>query len=152
MPTWNHQNLPTEIHKAVAAGKFQKDSTSAEKIIFGAASLFLDGSQNYSATPASPHWALPPLPLNKLSSGHPDQEGLRNLVFSALFRAWMYCTDQYPTINNKNYPATPFVIFAEPFLLGLGIGKIEDHLEEFRAFRKKSYIEAGMKIIRGKVE
>ena len=41
-------------------------------------------------------------------------------------------------INNKGYPATKFVVFAEQIFALLGIGKIEDHLEEFQSFRAQS--------------
>ena len=91
------------------------------------------------------------LPLAINAVGHPDEAGLRNIVFSTLFRAWMLGKGAYPTINNKNHPASSFVIFAEPILRGLGIGKIEDHLEEFRSFRKKAFIDSEFEVNRGRV-
>ena len=92
-----------------------------------------------------------PLPTNSLLRGRQDDSLLRDYIFSALFRAWMIGMDQYPRINNKGYPATPFVIFSDYVLQRLGIGKIEDHLEEFRSRRKKLMTDSGFKVVRGKV-
>ena len=63
---------------------------------------------------------------------------LRNLLIAELFRSWQLAFNQTPVINNKDYPATKFVVFAEQIFYLLGIGKIEDHLEEFQSFRAKS--------------
>jgi len=92
-----------------------------------------------------------PLPTNSLLRGRQDDSLLRDYIFSALFRAWMIAMDQYPRINNKGYPATPFVIFSDYVLQRLGIGKIEDHLEEFRSRRKKLMTDSGFKVVREKV-
>ena len=83
--------------------------------------------------------------------GRQDDFLLRAYVFSALFRAWMIGFDEYPRINKKRKSATQFVIFADFVLHRLGIGKVEDHLEKFRSYRKKLLIESGFKIVRGKV-
>jgi hypothetical protein len=83
--------------------------------------------------------------------GRQDDFLLRAYVFSALFRAWMIGFDVYPSINNKHKSATQFVIFADFVLHRLGIGKVEDHLEQFRSYRKKLLIESGFKVVRGKV-
>ena len=83
--------------------------------------------------------------------GRQDEALLRAYVFAALFRVWMIGFDEYPKINNKGSAASPFVIFAETVLQRLGIGKIEDHLEEFRSYRKKVFIASGVTVIRGKV-
>ena len=83
--------------------------------------------------------------------GRQDEALLRADVFAALFRVWMMGFDEYPKINNKGYATTPFVIFAETVLQRLGIGKIEDHLEEFRSYRKKLFVDSGFRVIRGKV-
>ncbi|QWE27500.1 hypothetical protein [Polynucleobacter sp. AP-Ainpum-60-G11] len=86
-----------------------------------------------------------------LARGRQDETLLRAYIFSALFRAWMIGFDQYPKINNKGYPATNFVNFADYVLKRIGIGKAEDHLEEFRSYRKKILIASGFKVVRGKV-
>jgi hypothetical protein len=83
--------------------------------------------------------------------GRQDDFPLRAYVFAALFRAWMIGFDEYPKVNNKGGSATPFVIFADFVLHRLGIGKVEDHLEEFRSYRKKLFINSGFKVVRGKV-
>jgi len=73
-----------------------------------------------------------------LPKGQRDETMLRNLLISELFRSWQLTFNQTPVINNKGFPATKFVVFAEQIFALLGIGKIEDHLEEFQSFRAKS--------------
>jgi hypothetical protein len=83
--------------------------------------------------------------------GRQDESLLRAYLFSALFRAWMIGFNEYPKINNKGYSATAFVTFADFVLQRLSIGKAEDHLEEFRSYRKKVLVASGFKVVRGKV-
>ena len=73
-----------------------------------------------------------------LPKGQRDETMLRNLLIAELFRSWQLAFNQTPVINNKDYSATKFVVFAEQIFYLLGIGKIEDHLEEFQSFRAKS--------------
>ena len=73
-----------------------------------------------------------------LPKGQRNETMLRNLLISELFCSWQLAFNQTPVINNKDYPATKFVVFAEQVFYLLGIGKIEDHLEEFQSFRAKS--------------
>lgn len=73
-----------------------------------------------------------------LPKGQRDETMLRNLLIAELFRTWQLALNEVPAINNKDYPATKFVVFAEQIFYLLGIGKIEDHLEEFQSFRAKS--------------
>jgi hypothetical protein len=73
-----------------------------------------------------------------LTKGQRDETMLRHLLIAELFRSWYLAFDEVPAINNKSYPATKFVVFAEQIFYLLGIGKIEDHLEEFQSFRAKS--------------
>jgi len=74
-----------------------------------------------------------------LPKGQRDETMLRNLLVAELFRSWQLAFNQTPVINNKGYPATKFVVFAEQIFALLGIGKIEDHLEEFQSFRAQSF-------------
>lgn len=87
----------------------------------------------------------------KRGKGRPSEELPRALLIAGLFRAWMVAFQKYPKINNKNYPLSPFVRFATPILMREGIGKIEDHLEEFRAYRKKCMVDSGFQVVRGAV-
>ncbi len=73
-----------------------------------------------------------------LPNGQRDETMLRNYLIAELFRSWIWAHEEVPVINNKDYPATPFVIFAEQIFYILGIGKIEGHLEEFQSFRANS--------------
>ncbi len=87
----------------------------------------------------------------KRVKGRPSEELPRALLIAGLFLAWMRAFKEYPKINNKNYPLSPFVRFATAILMREGIGKIEDHLEEFRAYRKKCMIDSGFEVVRGAV-
>lgn len=87
----------------------------------------------------------------KRSRGRPSEELPRALLIAGLFRTWLVAFQEYPKINNKNYPLSPFVRFATAILMREGIGKIEDHLEEFRAYRKKCMIDSGFQVVRGVV-
>lgn len=149
MRTWNKNNLKDKVGKAVDAGKFQQKTAAIEKLVYGAALIFLN--KDTSNLPGQSFVGLHRLPVNPVNKGRPDERVLRTIVFASLFRAWMLGKNSYPTINNKNYPPSQFVVFAEPILWGLGIGKTEDHLEEFRSVRKKVLEDGGFKVIRGKV-
>lgn len=74
-----------------------------------------------------------------LPNGQRDETMLRHFLNSQLYRVWELGYEEEPIINNKDHPATPFVIFAEKLYDQLGIGKIEDHLEEFQSFRVKAF-------------
>ena len=87
----------------------------------------------------------------KRGKGRPSEALVRDLLIAGLFRAWMVGFQEYPKINNKNYPLSPFVRFATAILTREGIGKIEDHLEEFRAYRKKCMTDSGFQVVRGAV-
>ncbi len=87
----------------------------------------------------------------KRGKGRPSEAMLRALLISGVFRAWTAAFHKYPTINNKNYPLSPFVRFATAILMREGIGKIEDHLEEFRTHRKKCMVNSGFQVVRGAV-
>jgi hypothetical protein len=87
----------------------------------------------------------------KRGKGRPSEAMLRALLISGVFRAWAAAFRKYPTINNKNYPLSAFVRFATAILMREGIGKIEDHLEEFRAYRKKCMVDSGFQVVRGAV-
>jgi hypothetical protein len=80
-----------------------------------------------------------------LPIGQRDEAMLRNYVIAELVRSWVLAYEEVPVINNKGYPATKFVVFAEQILNLLGIGKIEDHLEEFQSFRAQSLKKSGIK-------
>lgn len=87
----------------------------------------------------------------KRGKGRPSEELPRTLLIAGLFRAWLVAFKKYPKINNKNYPLSPFVRFATAILMREGIGKIEDHLEEFRTYRKKCMVDSGFQVVRGAV-
>lgn len=79
-----------------------------------------------------------------LPNGQRDETLLRHYLIASLFRIWVLEHGQVPTINNKGYPATPFVRFADQIFGLLNIGKVDDHLEEFQSYRKKQFKESGL--------
>lgn len=84
--------------------------------------------------------------------GPRDKKEIRMYLLSQIYYAWVVGFRDYPKINNKNYPDSSFVIFAESILLGEGVARIHTNLEEFRSYRKKQLEASGFKVIRGKVQ
>ena len=83
--------------------------------------------------------------------GRPSEALLRAYLLAGLFYAWLEAFGEYPKINNKYHHLTPFVHFVWAILQREGMGKIHQHLEEFRSFRKKAMAEAGFRMVRGVV-
>ncbi len=88
----------------------------------------------------------------KRSRGRPSLKDERNFLISELFRAWMIGFDRYPIINNKIHGPSKFVKFCEPIMRREGIGRVLEHLEQFRAYRKREMQKSGFRVTRGKVE
>ena len=84
--------------------------------------------------------------------GPKDKKEIRMYLLSQIHYAWVVGFRAYPNINNKSYPDSPFVIFAESILLGEGVARIHTNLEEFRSYRKKQLEASGFKVVRGKVK
>ena len=144
------KNIRRELRRHIASSNIPFDKRrQIEDLLVRAIRYFrVMRSSRQKSIPQSP---ANPLPINPLLRGRQDDSLLRDYIFSALFRAWMIGMDQYPRINNKGYPATQFVIFSDYVLQRLGVGKVEDHLEEFRSRRKKLMTDSGFKVVRGKV-
>ncbi len=83
--------------------------------------------------------------------GPKDKKEIRMYLLSQIHYAWVVGFKTYPNINNKSYPDSPFVIFAESILLSEGVSRIHTNLEEFRSYRKKQLEASGFKVVRGKV-
>ena len=129
-----HNNISTDIQQIVKSSKFPQHS---QKIINLIEDVMNEIKQNLE-NPYELHGSNRPSRDSfgtNLPKGQRDETMLRNLLISTLYRAWELGHGVKPTINNKGYPATPFVIFVEEFFSILGIGKIEEHLEEFQSFR-----------------
>jgi hypothetical protein len=128
-----YQNL----HKIVSAARFPKNGQKIQDILDGALKQIDENLKN----PYFLHKGTRPTRDSfgtDLPKGQRDETMLRHFLNAQLFRSWMLAHDEVPVINNKGYPATPFVIFVEQIYHLLGIGKIEDHLEEFQSFRANS--------------
>ena len=76
---------------------------------------------------------------------------LRMYLLSQIHYAWVLGFETYPRINNKDYPDSAFIIFAESILLSEGVARIHTNLEEFRSYRKKLLEESDFRVVRGKV-
>jgi hypothetical protein len=127
----------TQLSKVVAGTRFPKNTAKIEANL---TAVFQQIEENLK-NPYFLHKGPPPKRNRfgtNLPKGQRDETMLRNLLIAELFRAWELGLNQVPVINNKGYPATKFVVFADQIFSLLGIGKIEDHLEEFQSFRAKS--------------
>ncbi|MDH6504826.1 MULTISPECIES: hypothetical protein [Polynucleobacter] len=127
----------TQLSKAVAGARFPQNTAKIETILSAA---FQQIEENLKR-PYFLHKGSRPTRDGfgtDLPKGQRDETMLRNLLIAELFRSWHLAFEEVPAINNKDYPATKFVAFAEQIFYLLGIGKIEDHLEEFQSFRAKS--------------
>ena len=127
----------TQLSKVVAGARFPQNTTKIEAILSAAFQQIEENLNN------SYHLHKGSRPTRDsfgtdLPKGQRDETMLRNLLIAELFRSWQLAFDQETDINNKGYPATKFVVFAEEVFYLLGIGKIIDHLEEFQSFRAKS--------------
>ena len=127
----------TLLSKVVSGARFPQNTTKIQSILLAAFQQIEDNLKN----PYYLHQGSRPTRDGfgtDLPKGQRDETMLRNLLIAELFRSWYLAFDEVPAINNKGYPATRFIVFAEQIFYLLGIGKIEDHLEEFQSFRAKS--------------
>ena len=127
----------TQLNKVVTDARFPQNTAKIEAILSAAFQQIEDNLKN----PYFLHKGSRPTRDGfgtDLPKGQRDETMLRNLLIAELFRSWHLAFEEVPAINNKDYPATKFVAFAEQIFYLLGIGKIEDHLEEFQSFRAKS--------------
>lgn len=126
-----------QLSKVVTGARFPKNTAKIEAILSAAFRQIEDNLKS----PYFLHKGSRPTRDGfgtDLPNGQRDETMLRNLLIAELFRSWYLAFDEVPAINNKGYPATRFLVFAEQIFYLLGIGKIEDHLEEFQSFRAKS--------------
>jgi hypothetical protein len=127
----------TQLSKVVAGARFPQNTAKIQSILSAAFEQIEDNLKK----PYYLHQGSRPTRDGfgtDLPKGQRDETMLRNLLIAELFRSWQLALNQVPEINNKGYPATKFVVFAEQIFYLLGIGKIEDHLEDFQSFRAKS--------------
>ena len=134
----------TQLSTVVAGARFPKNTAKIQDLLKAAFQQITHNLQN----PYFLHQGTRPTRAGfgtDLPKGQRDETMLRNLLIAELFRAWQLAFGQAPAINNKGYPATKFVVFAEEIFGLLGIGKIEDHLEEFQSFRAQSLAHFAVK-------
>ena len=127
----------TQLSKVVTDARFPQNTAKIQSILSAAFEQIEDNLKK----PYYLHQGSRPTRNGfgtDLPKGQRDETMLRNLLIAELFRSWQMAFNETPVINNKGYPATKFVVFAEQIFGLLGIGKIEDHLEEFQSFRAKS--------------
>jgi hypothetical protein len=108
--------------------------------------LFLKRTKNNTA----------PLPGRMRLNNPPKTRGPKNKKMPRLYLqsqihyAWIVGKKSYPSINNVDYPTSPFIAFAEDVMVGEGIFRATKNWEEFRSFRKKALQQSGIKLVRGK--
>lgn len=127
----------TQLNEVVAGARFPKNTAKIQSILTAAFQQIEENLNN----PYFLHKGSRPTCDGfgtDLPKGQRDETMLRNLLAAELFRSWQLAFNQTPVINNKGYPTTKFVVFAEQIYGLLDIGNIEDHLEEFQSFRAKS--------------
>ena len=129
--------LRQSVQAAIKSAKFQQNSQKAEDILVRAIEDTLDYRAN-------PHASYKGKKVTRISfgterpAGRKDETLIRAIVISALFRAWLLGLGKSPRINNKGYRPSSFVVFAESILRIAGIGKVVDHLEQYRSYRKQA--------------
>jgi len=142
------KNIRLEIRAHIAQTKFpSKSRVRIEAILVRAIRYYrvLRGRSQLAST----YGAYPN--VAKRSRGRPSLKDQRNFLISELFRAWMIGFAKHPIINNKIDGPSKFVKFCEPIMRREGIGRALDHLEQFRAYRKREMQKSGFKVVRGKV-
>ena len=80
-----------------------------------------------------------PNPQHKARIGRPDQKAVRTILISALCRAWLEAFGKRARLNKKSDPMTAFHHFAQDVMAREGVGKIQEHLEEFWSTRVKEW-------------
>ena len=76
---------------------------------------------------------------HKTLMGRYNQRKARTILISALCRAWLEAFKKKPQLNNKADSMTAFHHFAQEVMAHEGIGKIQEHLEEFWSTRKTDW-------------
>jgi hypothetical protein len=71
--------------------------------------------------------------------GRKDQELIRFHLISVLWASWLEGMQEDPVVNNKDDHRTPFVNFVERVFQLMGMGKVEDHLEEYQSYRQATF-------------
>jgi hypothetical protein len=71
--------------------------------------------------------------------GRKDQELIRFHLISVLWASWLQGMQEDPVVNNKGNPRTPFVNFVDQVFQLIGIGKVEDHLEDYESYRQATF-------------
>lgn len=141
------KNIRLQIRKQIIKSKFPLGTRKSTEQIIVRAVRYFRVERRHLSTLAIPNPTLKP----RISKRWPDESSLRYWLIAELFRVWTKAFGAYPSINNKDYRPTPFVRFCEPILQREGVGKILDHLEEFRSYRIPVMKESGFTVARGKV-
>ena len=143
-------NYQSELARHLSRAKF-KHFMTAHSIVGSAIREILLRRKGALANAPLDDLHSPCLARASASVGRPDETLMRHLLFAALFRAWMIERQAYPKINAKDYPSSAFMIFAEPILASLGIGKPVPNGEAFRSYRKSQFEGSGFTVVRGGV-
>ncbi len=128
--------VPVTLEKDVAVivegAKFRAHSQQFKQIIIDA----IRHADFYYRNPIAGYKALKPTRQNfgtNRKRGRKPLKNIRYLIYAALFRSWLLGFSEIPKVNNKNYRDTKFVSFAKLVSELVGLGKVLQHLEEFRS-------------------
>ncbi len=127
--------LDKDIARIVDETKFRAKSQQIKQI----KQIVIDAIRHadfYYRNPVAGYEALKPTRQNFGTSrkrGRKPLKNIRYLIYSALFKSWLLGFSEIPKVNNKNYRDTKFVSFARLVSELVGLGKVLQHLEEFRS-------------------
>jgi hypothetical protein len=138
----NHQTYK-DLQRVIAGANFPRNVQQIQDI---ARQTFENIEQNIDK-PYELHGATRPTRQNfgaPLPKGQRDETLLRHYLIAELYRIWELGHEEVPIINNKNNLARPFVVFVEEIFYLLKVGKVDQHLEEFQAYRKEQFKQSGL--------
>lgn len=138
--------LKARIVSAIRLARFPALTQQSICIIYEAIELARDFKKNrytsYNAKKLTRRSYGAPRPR-----GRSDESAIRHYLFSCLFSVWERSFGVEPKVNKKDaLKPTRFVVFVESLLEPEGFGKIINHLEEYRTYRRLSW-ERNQKIL-----
>ncbi len=128
-----------QLQAAIVNAKFPATARQmAEDLVWNGLELF----REYKSPKYASHTGKlvkKPQAGHRTSIGRYDQTEARTILISALCRAWLQKGAGNPTLNHKNDPMSEFHHFAQEVMGREGIGKIQQHLEEYWSTRAKKW-------------
>ena len=128
------QQVRQSIDSAIRSAGFTHDCLRCEN-------LLLEALKNAWRYRLEPHQSYRGRKVTRRSFGtrrpnDRNQEAIRMYLLSQIRYCWMLGTRSNPTVNNRNYPDTPFVEFVKAIVPWFGLGNVIKNLERYQAYRK----------------